>query len=210
MKPLIFLSKDIIKNNKLSSEGVLAYVAIRSVCQQDIPLHINSDYLCSLLMSGKDYVENRKLKEKMNRGIQELIDKNMIVSLYRLNKHSFVADCNNLYFKTKKKNEQDIENTELFIKVFIQDIRTIMQINNIQHDKMIVYFLHMVGSVNSRSHVGFTGFDTLANQSNISRQTSYRFNQLLEEENIVCFNTNVTPVKYCINAEVKDIKNFSF
>ena len=66
LKPLIFLSKQIVKDNVLTSEGMLAYVAVRSVCQKDIPLHINADFLCSLFMNDKDYIENRKLKDKMN------------------------------------------------------------------------------------------------------------------------------------------------
>lgn len=202
LKPLIFLSKNIVEKGGLTSEGMLAYVAIRSVCQKDIPAHINADFLCSLFMSGKDYIENRKLKDKMNRGIQELIDKNMIVPIYRLNKTSLVVNCDNLYV--------DTENGELFVKIFLADVKTLMQLNNIQHDKLLTYLVFLSSSINSRDHVGFTGFDTLAGKAQVARQTTYRFNELLEKENIVCFNYNKTPVKYCISKDVKDIKNFSF
>lgn len=201
VKPLIFLSKEIISQSDLTTEGILAYVAIRYICQEDVPLCINSDFLCSLLLDNNNYTENRKLKEKMNRGIQELVDKDFIVPLYTLNKNSFVANCNRMYLNTKE---------EKFIRLFITDIRSIMQMNNIQHDKILSYFICLVSSVNSRTHIGFTGFDTLAEQANIARQTTYRFNKLLEENNIVYFNTQVTPIKYCINKEIKDIKNFSF
>jgi hypothetical protein len=202
LKPLIFLSKEIVTSNLLTSEGMLAYVAIRCVCQKDIPLHINADFLCSLFTSGKDYVENRKLKDKMNRGIQELIDNNMIIPLYRLSKTSLVVNCDKLYV--------DTEHGELFVKIFMSDVKTLMQLSNIQHDKILSYFIQLSATINRDSHIGFTGFDTLADRTRIARQTSYRFNQLLEEENIVCFNYNKTPVKYCISKEVKGIKNFNF
>lgn len=204
LKPLIFLSKEVVEHGNLSSEGMLAYVAIRSICQKNIPLHINADFLCSLFLTDKDknYIENRKLKEKMNRGIQELIENNFIFPLYSLNKTSLVINCDELYV--------DTSNGEKFVRVFLSDVKTIMRLTNIQHDKLLSYLVQMSSTINSHKHTGFTGFDTLAKRTNIARQTGYRFNQLLEENNIIYFNYKHTPIKYCLSKEVKDIKGFSF
>lgn len=204
VKPTIFLSKEIVTNGNLSSEGMLAYVAIRSVCQLNIPLHVNADFLCSLFIidKNKDYIENRKLKEKMNRGIQELIDKNLIFPLYALSKTSLVINSDALYV--------DKEKGDKFVVVYLSDIKTIMKLTNIQHDKLLFYLIQMSSTINSKTYIGFTGFDTLAERTNIARQTSYRFNQLLEENNIVYFNYEQTPIKYCLSKQVKNIKGFSF
>ena len=180
--PDIILSKEIVRDEKLSDEGFLVYVAIRAIQQgRFVATSLNQLYykLVADCYSEKEQ-NNRKLREKIKRGFDELLDRGFIDVVHSA-LDQFTLECSNitLYVKKVKKTK------EVFVSLTLEEIRIIMNIPNIQVEKLLRYFAILKSTINIHTHVGFTGTEKLAAWSNISRKTLFEFNKILEDKNLI-------------------------
>ena len=180
--PDIILSKEIVRDSTLNDEAFLAYVAIRALQQGRYVLtSLNQMYykLVADCNSEKEQ-KNRKLREKISRGFDELLDCNLIEIVHSA-LDQFTLECSKiaLYVKNVKKTK------EVFVPLTLEEIRIIMNIPNIQVEKLLRYFAILKSTININTHVGFTGTEKLAAWTNISRKTVYEFNKILEEKKLI-------------------------
>ena len=180
--PDIILSKEIVKDPTLNDEAFLAYVAIRALQQgRYVSTSLNQMYykLVADCNSEKEQ-NNRKLREKIRRGFDELLDCNLIEIVHSA-LDQFTLECSNiaLYVKNVKKTK------EVFVPLTLEEIRIIMNIPNIQVEKLLRYFAILKSTININTHIGFTGTEKLAIWSNIARKTVYEFNKILEDKRLI-------------------------
>ena len=180
--PDIILSKEIVRDDTLSDEAFLVYVAIRAIQQgRYVVTSLNQLYykLVADCCSDKEQ-NNRKLREKVRRGFDELLDRGFIDIVHSA-LDQFTLECSKiaLYVKNAKKTK------EVFVPLTLEEIRIIMNISNIQVEKLLRYFAILKSTINRNTHVGFTGTDKLAIWSNIARKTLYEFNKILENKRLI-------------------------
>lgn len=80
----LFLNKDLVTGNTLTQDGVLAYIALRTVIDESIPLYnkttsvdcVSINRLAYSLVGDMDY--EKVLTDSLIRGIAELSDGNYI------------------------------------------------------------------------------------------------------------------------------------
>lgn len=169
--PDIILSKEILRDETLSDEAFMVYVAIRALQQGRYVLTSLNQLYYKLVADCNSEKEqnNRKLREKIRRGFDELLDFNLIEIVHSA-LDQFTLECSNiaLYVKNVKKTK------EVFVPLTLEEIRIIMNIPNIQVEKLLRYFAILKSTINTDegncSYVASSGEEIIYsfNKTNIS------------------------------------------
>ena len=182
----IFLNKDIIENSSLTDEGLIAYVALRnrSEFERDLILY---DYLGYKLTGN---ITPSGMSQKLKKGIMNLQELNLIKIVEDKGK-KLEVDLNNLYFTTQKNDEK----FNPFIIINQDEIRTIMNSCIKFKEKLLRYFIVLIGTINNGSfstpndkycpNVGNSPISYIASKANISTKTAIDYNKTLEELRLI-------------------------
>lgn len=185
----LFLRNELIAGNTLTQDGVLAYIALKILIDESIPLCnkklsvdcISVNRLAYLLIGEMDY--EKALTDSLQRGIYELAGGEWI-SIHKdlsTNKsYEFVLDLEKIWIDTGK---------DKFTVVYSNDVYKIMTCNEKMDKKirMLKYYAALVStfdwSLNSK--IGHMSQEYIAEQANNSSRTCQRYNDILVDMQII-------------------------
>lgn len=144
----LFLRNDLITGNTLTQDGVLAYIALRTLIDESIPLYnktsstdcISVNRLAYSLIGEMDY--EKALTDSLQRGIYELSGGEWISirkDLSTNKSYEFVLDIEKLWLDTEK---------DKFTVVYTNDIHKIMTCNEKMDKKirMLKYYVALIST----------------------------------------------------------------
>lgn len=180
----IFLKKDIVEMESITSEGVMVYVALSYISSNRNSAIYTTMNLIELSLKNNGFEFNKAIKEKIKCGLVNLQENN-ILKVY----------CNGNINKLKPKDEIIIKplNTcidtkiEHFTIITIQELSKIMNYSSkIDTDKLIRYYITLIGTINNNTKVGFTPIEALADKSFVSESSiKTYYNNILEELELI-------------------------
>ena len=208
----IFLRNDLITGNTLTQDGVLAYIALRSIIDESIPLYnktsstdcISVNRLAYSLIGEMDY--EKALIDSLVRGIAELASGEWISirkDLSTNKNYEYVLDIEKLWL--------DKENDK-FTVVYLDDIYKIMTCKD-NIDKMdkklriLKYFVTLVSTFDWSldGKIGYMSEEYIAGLANIAVRTLQRYNVILAEKQILYIYKSNDKVRE--DYKLKQIKN---
>lgn len=208
----IFLKNDLITGNTLTQDGVLAYIALRTLIDESIPLYnktsstdcISVNRLAYSLIGEMDY--EKALIDSLVRGIAELASGEWISirkDLSTNKNYEYVLDIEKLWL--------DKENDK-FTVVYLDDIYKIMTCKD-NIDKMdkklriLKYFVTLVSTFDWSldGKIGYMSEEYIAGLANIAVRTLQRYNVILAEKQILYIYKSNDKVRE--DYKLKQIKN---
>ena len=208
----IFLKNDLITGNTLTQDGVLAYIALRTLIDESIPLYnktsstdcISVNRLAYSLIGEMDY--EKALIDSLVRGIAELASGEWISirkDLSTNKNYEYVLDIEKLWL--------DKENDK-FTVVYLDDIYKIMTCKD-NIDKMdkklriLKYFVTLVSTFDWSldGKIGYMSEEYIAGLANIAVRTLQRYNVILAEKQILYIYKSNDKVRS--DDKLKQIKN---
>ena len=124
-----------------------------------------------------------RMVDYIKRGVNELIENNVISKLDEIQKH-YILDCSNLWIDTNFTN---------YTVLSFSEVQRIFQAENINNFLLLRYFILLVGTISSKITVylesgeyknrvvGNFTIDYLAELSGISERSIIEYNKILEE-----------------------------
>lgn len=205
----LFLKTELVTGYTLTQDGVLAYIALRTLIDESIPLYnktssmdcISVNRLAYSLVGEMDY--EKALTDSLQRGIYELAGGEWISIRKNLStnkSYEFVLDIEKLWLDTEK---------DKFTVVYPNDIYKIMTCNE-KMDKrirMLKYYVALVStfdwSLNSK--IGHMSQEYIAEQADCSVKSCQRYNDILVDMQIIYVYKSNDKVR--IYDKLKQIKN---
>lgn len=205
----LWLNKDLVTGRTLTVDGVVAYVALRIIMDESIPLYnktksvdcISVNRLAYSLVGEMDY--EKALIDTLIRGIAELasgawisIHKDLSTKV----SYEYVLDVSNLYMDTDK---------DKFVTVLPSDVYKIMTCKE-KMDKrirMLKYYIALVSTFDWSldSKIGHMSQQFIAEQADNSTRTCQRYNEILEEMKMIYVYKSNDKVRK--GDKLKQIKN---
>ena len=208
----IFLRNDLIVGNTLTQDGVLAYIALRTIIDESIPLYnktsstdcISVNRLAYSLIGEMDY--EKALIDSLVRGIAELASGEWISirkDLSTSKNYEYVLDIEKLWLDKEK---------DKFTVVYLDDIYKIMTCKD-NIDKMdkklriLKYFVALVSTFDWSldGKIGYMSEEYIAGLANIAVRTLQRYNVILAEKQILYIYKSNDKVRE--DYKLKQIKN---
>ena len=208
----IFLRNDLIVGNTLTQDGVLAYIALRTIIDESIPLYnktssadcISVNRLAYSLIGEMDY--EKALTDALARGIAELSSGEWISirkDLSTSKNYEYVLDIEKLWLDKEK---------DKFTVVYLDDIYKIMTCKD-NIDKMdkklriLKYFVALVSTFDWSldGKIGYMSEEYIAGLANIAVRTLQRYNVILAEKQILYIYKSNDKVRS--DDKLKQIKN---
>lgn len=172
MSTKIFLHNDFLRDNNLSDEAIFAYVAIRLFMTKNAYLLFSLTQAEYALTASKEYVSDKKLKNKLLAGLKELEECICLSITKELDKDNFlICTDDELHLDTADGDFTQIE-TEHIQKVMNLDV-------NVKKLKLLRYFLVVCSTLNGDSKCGWTSTKKLSAYCGISKPTALTFNKIL-------------------------------
>lgn len=216
----LFLNKDLVTGNTLTVDGVLAYVALRTIVDESIPLYnkttskdcVSVNRLAYSLIGDMDY--EKVLVDSLVRGLTEMASAEYITISKDLStkaSYEYVLDLSNLYLDTEKDN---------YITVFPNEVYKILTCKEVMKKKiaMLKYFLALISTFdwssnmkakadlpNLQGKIGHMSQQFIADQADNSTRTCQRYNDILEEMKMIFVYKSNDKVR--VNDKLKQIKN---
>lgn len=205
----LFLNKELVTGNTLTQDGVLAYIALRTIIDESIPLYnkttsvdcVSVNRLAYSLVGDMDY--EKVLTDTLIRGIAELSGGNYITIRKDLStkaSYEYVLDLSNIYLDTDK---------DKFIIVSPNEVYKIMTCKEIMKKKisMLKYFIALVSTFDWSldSKIGHMSQQYIAEQADNSTRTCQRYNEILEEMQMIYVYKSNDKVR--VGDKLKQIKN---
>lgn len=194
----VFLSKKIINDLSLSNNAIGAYVALKKI---HYSLEKNNYYISLNMMLfemfGNDNY-NRIDYKHIADGLTELFSSKLTSIIYKITTTEWIVDLSGLIIDINK-NEDDhfaiIREEELH---FIMNYASDSGKRGIDRLSLLRYFINFIGSINynqgiyidatGRQKTNFVGYmsqEYLYKLSGISKNTLIKFNEVLENNNII-------------------------
>lgn len=213
----LFLSKKWVTTNDLTVNGVLAYVALRKIMDNNILLKTKEDMtmcitvnnLAFSLIGNEEY--EKQFIDALRNGLEELATLGAIKVVRDLSikqHYEAIIDLENLYLDTSK---------EEFIVVFDDELKKILLLDEAVKRKvsMVRYFIVLVGTMDWSMHVpkecrgkvNHMPQSYLIELSNISEKTCQRYNDILSDNHIIYMYKTNDKIKYTSNNSLKQINN---
>lgn len=205
----IFLKTELITGNTLTQDGVLAYIVLRTLIDESIPLYnrtssidcISVNRLAYSLIGEMDY--EKALTDSLRRGIYELSDGEWISirkDLSTNKSYEFVLDIKKLWLDTEK---------DKFTVVYTDDIHKIMTCNEKMDKKirMLKYYVALISTFDWSldGKIGHMSQEYIAEQADNSTRTCQRYNDILVDMQIIyVYKSND---KIPMNDKLNQIKN---
>lgn len=205
----LWLNKDLVIGSKLTVDGVVAYVSLRTIMDESIPLYnkststdcISVNRLAYSLIGEMDY--EKALTDAIVRGIAELAGSAWISIRKDLStkaNYEYVLDVSNLYLDTEK---------DKFVTVLSEDIYKLMTCKE-KIDKrvrMLKYYIALVSTFDLAldGKIGHMSEQYIAEQADNSVRTCQRYNDILVEMKMLYIYKSNDKVR--INDKNRQIKN---
>lgn len=168
-----FLKNEIVKNENLTSEGLLVYVTLVKMTDNKIPKVYTNISLLEYAIKDDDN-SSRAFKDKIKNGLLNLVDNDIIKVKGIIDKNnSLTIDVSKFRINTDSENYVIIKESE------INKITTCNE-KGYEPDKCLKYLINILMTLNNKSFVGYTSIDMLAERTGINRNTAMRYNNLLE------------------------------
>lgn len=205
----LFLNKDLVTGTTLTSDGVLAYVALRMIVDESIPLYnksksvecVSVNRLAYSLIGEMDY--EKALIDSLVRGIAELAGGKWISIRKDLsgNKHyEYVLDLSAMWLDTEK---------DKFVVVSPGEVHKLMTCKEIMKKKisMLKYYIALISTFDWSldSKIGHMSQQYIAEQADNSTRTCQRYNDILEEMKMIYIYKSNDKVR--VDDKLKQIKN---
>lgn len=185
----LFLKTDLVTGNTLTQDGVLAYIALRTLIDESIPLYnrtsstdcISVNRLAYLLIGEMDY--DKALTDALVRGIAELASGELISirkDLTIKKNYEYVLDLEKIWLDTEKGK---------FTVVYPDDVYRIMTCNE-KMDKrirMLKYYVALVSTFDWSldGKIGHMSQEYIAGQAGCSVKSCQRYNDILVEKQMI-------------------------
>ena len=191
----IFLDSKIVTNNKLSSNAIAAYTALRMIQN----LGTNEYYVNIKLLAyqlSNNLMLGRKYMERLSDGLNELIIKKYIVVVANNADKDYILDISNLIIDNHSDANRD---KTFFVVIGAEEIHKIMNLDS-RLDKIsaLRYFVCMISTINynatyydvmGNSYNNFVGFmtnDYIGSLCGVTSYTTYdKYNHLLEDNELI-------------------------
>lgn len=185
----IFLRNDLIVGNTLTQDGVLAYIALRTIIDESIPLYnktsstdcISVNRLAYSLIGEMDY--EKALIDSLVRGIAELASGEWISirkDLSTSKNYEYVLDIEKLWLDTEK---------DKFTVIYTDDIHKIMTCNEKMDKKirMLKYYVALISTFDWAldGKIGYMSQEYIAGLADNSTRTCQRYNDILVDMKII-------------------------
>lgn len=205
----LFLNKSLVTGKTLTVDGVLAYVTLRIIMDESIPLYnkskstdcISINRLAYSLVGDMNY--EKALTDALVRGIAELASGEWISirkDLSTKTNYEYVLDVTNLYLDTDR---------DKFVIVSPDDIYKIMACKEVMKKKisMLKYYIALVSTFDwsLERKIGHMSQQYIAEQAGNSVRTCQRYNKILKEIKVIYVHKSNDKVRE--NSKLKQIKN---
>lgn len=205
----IFLKTDLITGNTLTQDGVLAYIALRNLIDESIPLYnrissidcISVNRLAYSLIGEMDY--EKALTDSLQRGIYELSGGEWISirkDLSTNKSYEFVLDLEKIWLDTEK---------DKFTVVYTDDIHKIMTCNEKMDKKirMLKYYVALISTFDWAldGKIGYMSQEYIAGLADNSTRTCQRYNDILVDMQMIYVYKSNDKVRE--DYKLKQIKN---
>ena len=194
----LFLDEKLVTGSLLTPDGVLAYVALRKIMDENIflkSLEITEDCVSMNRMAytlvGASEKYPKAFTDALQRGIYELdaVDKIKIVQSFGKG-IELVLDIRNLYFDTSEEGKH-------FVMISAEEVRKILthEGKTEKNIRMLKYFLALISSLdwsesmkckpdmpNLQGRIGHMTQNYVSSLAQISDKTCQRYNLILDDE----------------------------
>lgn len=205
----LFLRNDLITGNTLTQDGVLAYIALRTLIDESIPLYNKTSSMDCISVNRLAYsligeIDNEKaLTDSLVRGIAELANGEWISirkDLSTNKSYEFVLDIKKLWLDKEK---------DKFTVVYTDDIHKIMTCNEKMDKKirMLKYYVALISTFDWSlgGKIGYMSQEYIAEQADNSTRTCQRYNDILVEMQMIYVYKSNDKVRS--DDKLKQIKN---
>ena len=191
----IFLDSKIITDNKLSSDTIAVYTALRMIQNSNInEYYVNMKLLAYQL--SNNLIFSRKYMERLSDGLNELITKKYITIVANNADKDYILDISNLIINNRTDENKD---KTLFVVIKSEEIHKIMNLDS-RLDKFSIlrYFMCMLSTINhnatyydvmGKEYYNFVGFmtnDYIGSLCGVASYTTYdKYNHLLEDSELI-------------------------
>lgn len=185
----LFLRNDLITGNTLTQDGVLAYIALRILVDESIPLYnrtssidcVSVNRLAYSLIGEMDY--EKALTDAFVRGIAELAGGEWISirkDLSTNKSYEYVLDLEKIWLDT---------DNDKFTVVYPNDVYKIMTCNEKMDKKirMLKYYVALISTFDWAldGKIGHMSQEYIAEQADNSTRTCQRYNDILVEMKMI-------------------------
>lgn len=212
----LFLNKGLVTGTALTQDGVMAYMALRTIIDESIPLYnkTSSTDCVSLnrmayALVGSQEKYDKVLLDSLQRGIYELRFANVLDILQDFStktSYEYLLDMANMRLNTEKEN---------FMFVYPEEVHKILTCNEIMKKKisMLRYFVALISTFNwcksmrnLQGKISTMSIEYIATQAGmISQRTCIRCNEILSEMKMIyVYKSND---KERVGDKLKQIKN---
>lgn len=203
------MNKDLVTGTILTQDGVLAYVALRMIIDESVPLYNKTKSVecvsvnrMTYLLLGKTSHE-KTLTDGLLKGISELKNGELISIQEDLsgNKHyEYILDLSDMWLDTEKNK---------FVIVSPGEVHKIMTCREVMKKKisMLKYYIALISTFDWSlgSKIGHMSQQYIAEQAGNSIRTCQRYNEVLEEMQMIFVYKSNDKVR--MGGKLKQIKN---
>ena len=188
----IYIPKTLNGNIDISNHAIAVYslLQILSVPSQ-LPIQCITIEQLAFYLFNEIPNQRSNIMQDLQLGLNELIEYKIIKKISEYSKN-IILDCSNLKINTDSGN---------FVKIFFSEIQQIFNIkcsNN--HFSLLRYFICLISTLNwnvnvslennitKKGIIGYMTIDFLSKKINLSKRTIMRYNNILEEANLIYVN----------------------
>ncbi len=212
----LFLNKGLVTGIALTQDGVLAYMALRTIVDESIPLYnktssvdcVSLNRMAYALVGSQEKYE-KVLLDSLQRGIYELKFANVLDILQDFStktSYEYLLDMANMRLDTEKEN---------FMFVYPEEVHKILNCDEIMKKKisMLRYFVSLISTFNwcksmrnLQGKISTMSIEYIATQAGMmSQRTCIRYNEILSEMKMIyVYKSND---KERVGDKLKQIKN---
>lgn len=217
----LFLKNELVTGYNLTPDGVVAYIALRTIMDESIPLYnktnsvdcVSINRMAYSLIGARETYE-KALLDALQRGVYELVNSNALAIVQDLcsrTSYEFLIDFTNMYL--------DVENDN-FVIIYPDEVRKILTCNEIMKKKisMLKYYVALISTFNwskNMSHIqnmpnlqgkiGAMPIEYIALQADISSRTCIRYNDILSNIKMIYVYKSNDKIKF--DDSLKQINN---
>ncbi len=189
----IFLKKDLVTESTLTQDGVLTYIALRTIYNTNNTVdYISVNRLVFTLIGENDC--EKALSDALQRGIYELDGKEYISirkNLSTTKSSEFIVDLSKLHLDTSK---------DIFVIVYDDEIYKLLTCKELMYKriKMVKYFVALISTFdnskrmvvlqdmpNLQGKIGHMKQSYIAAQADNSERTCQRYNEILVDMKMI-------------------------
>lgn len=182
MKQMIFLNHNIVQGG-FSEQAFAVYISLLDlITEQDDRACVSLAQIHFKLTGNTDMT--RSERDGLLLGLDQLCEEKLISIVENINKSEFIIDLTQLKYRHR--------NHEFYDIVYLDEIRKIMNIPDVNNLLLLQYFCVAVSTFDYRHKVGedsrvvgFQSIDTLAQMCNIHIQSATKYNCILEQNELL-------------------------